>query len=165
MDTIRRANESEPRNPSVAYEPKDVNAFSIFRYGVGLLLTVIVAHLVVWGVFRSLNAREAHNAVPVTPLRSPGERVFPPEPRLQGVPGHEIEPQAELRQVRQAEDEVLNGYGWVDEKGGIAHIPIEETIKMLAEKGLPVAQSPPAEKPNPQKATTKPAKKPREKKP
>ena len=31
----------------------------------------------------------------------------------------------------------LNGYGWVDRKAGIAHIPIERAIDILATTGLP----------------------------
>ena len=33
----------------------------------------------------------------------------------------------------------LEGYGWVDQPGGVARIPIEEAKKLLFERGLPVA--------------------------
>jgi mono/diheme cytochrome c family protein len=32
----------------------------------------------------------------------------------------------------------LNGYGWVDQESGIARIPIDQAINLLAETGLPV---------------------------
>ncbi len=32
----------------------------------------------------------------------------------------------------------LESYGWVDQKAGVAHIPIEEAIQRMAETGLPV---------------------------
>ena len=32
----------------------------------------------------------------------------------------------------------LNGYGWVDEEAGRAHIPIDRAIALVAENGLPV---------------------------
>ena len=47
----------------------------------------------------------------------------------------------------------LTGYGWVDEKAGIAHIPIDEAIKIVAARGLPqAAPSPPPAAPSPSAA-------------
>jgi hypothetical protein len=34
----------------------------------------------------------------------------------------------------------LNGYGWVDRAAGIAHIPIERAIEIVAASGLPAPQ-------------------------
>jgi hypothetical protein len=34
--------------------------------------------------------------------------------------------------------ERLNSAGWVDQEAGIAHIPIETAMELLAERGLPV---------------------------
>jgi hypothetical protein len=50
----------------------------------------------------------------------------PPEPRLEEVPG------AQLRQVRAAEDAILTSTGWVDRQAGLAHIPIERAIDLMA---------------------------------
>jgi hypothetical protein len=50
----------------------------------------------------------------------------PPEPRLEEVPG------AQLRQVRAAEDAILTGTGWVDRQAGLAHIPIDRAIDLMA---------------------------------
>jgi hypothetical protein len=33
--------------------------------------------------------------------------------------------------------EQLNSYGWVDQANGIAHIPVETAMDLLAEQGLP----------------------------
>jgi len=35
---------------------------------------------------------------------------------------------------------------WIDQKNGIAQIPVEDAMKIIAEKGLPVVPTPPAEK-------------------
>ena len=43
----------------------------------------------------------------------------------------------ELRQMRAAEEAVLNSYGWVDKDSGRVRIPIERAMEILAKKGLP----------------------------
>lgn len=44
----------------------------------------------------------------------------------------------QLAARRAAEIAQLNGFGWVDEADGVAHIPIDQAIALLAEAGLPV---------------------------
>jgi hypothetical protein len=50
----------------------------------------------------------------------------PPEPRLEAEPGNQ------LRQFRAAEDRILNGTDWVDRQAGVARIPIDRAIDLLA---------------------------------
>jgi hypothetical protein len=35
----------------------------------------------------------------------------------------------------------LNSYGWVDQKAGVAHIPIERAMELLVQRGIPVRSS------------------------
>ena len=59
-----------------------------------------------------------------------------PEPKLMTVePMH-------LKDVRAAEQQELHGYGWVDEKAGVARIPIDEAKKLTLERGLAVRPDP-----------------------
>ncbi len=60
-----------------------------------------------------------------------------PTPRLQP------DPVADLNKFRAGEEEQLNTYGWVSQKDGVAHIPIERAIDTISSQGLPV-QPPPA---------------------
>jgi hypothetical protein len=57
------------------------------------------------------------------------------------VPGHASDPQQDLRKYLSETQKELNNYGWVDEKTGVAHIPIEEAMKLIAGKGLPSRES------------------------
>jgi hypothetical protein len=57
-----------------------------------------------------------------------------PEPRLQA------EPPADFAKVKAEELSRLNGYGWVDRTAGIAHIPIDRAIEIVAASGLPAPQ-------------------------
>jgi hypothetical protein len=47
-----------------------------------------------------------------------------------------------LEEFRTAEQDVLHGYGWVDEKAGVAHIPIDEAKELMLKRGLAVRPDP-----------------------
>jgi hypothetical protein len=49
-----------------------------------------------------------------------------PAPRLQ------VTDQRDLEALRRAEAERLEGYGWVDRKAGVVHIPIERAMDLLS---------------------------------
>jgi hypothetical protein len=63
---------------------------------------------------------------------------------LQGVPGHSSDPQSDLREKIRLDTEANEKVGWIDQNAGVAQIPVEEAMKIIAEKGLPGA--PPAQK-------------------
>ena len=63
--------------------------------------------------------------------------ALPPEPRMQGVPGHPTDPQADLRNKNAADNAANETTGWIDQNAGIAQIPVSEAMKIIAEKGLP----------------------------
>ena len=119
-------------NPEVSHEVSDVSIPGIVKFGVGLIIVAIVSHILMWGLYRYFAAR-----VPGTQSVGIARDRLPPEPRLQGAPGHEIHPVDELNSVLAAEESVLTTYAWVAQASGTARIPIEQAIKMLAGRGLP----------------------------
>lgn len=50
--------------------------------------------------------------------------------------------------LRQQQIAQLNGYGWVNQGAGIAHIPIDRAISLVAKQGLPVGGEAKAATPN-----------------
>lgn len=64
-------------------------------------------------------------------LATPAVPAAPPEPRLEEEPG------AQLRQLRAAEDQILTGTAWVDRQAGVARIPIDRAIDLLAQHPPP----------------------------
>ena len=72
--------------------------------------------------------------------------TMPPEPRLQGVPGHTSDAQLDLRDKREADQEANEKYDWIDKQAGIARIPVEEAMKIIVERGLPAVPSAGTEK-------------------
>ncbi len=122
---------SHAANPEVHHETTDVNIRGIIAFGVGLLVSAIVIHFLVWLLFEFFAGRQAQRVAPEFPLATAQEHRLPPEPRLQ------VSPREDLRELRAHEDEVLNGYGWADRAKGVVRIPITEAMKLTLQRGLP----------------------------
>jgi hypothetical protein len=118
-------------NPQVHHEESDVNIRAIFGFGAGLIVVAAVIHVLVWLLFVYFSNREAVRTPRQFPLAATEQQQLPPEPRLQ------VTPRQDLKDLRAAEDKVLNGYGWIDRNAGVVHIPIEAAMKRIVEQGLP----------------------------
>ena len=86
------------------------------------------------------SGRQSDTAPP--PSRQALGKDYPPEPRLQGVPGHQSDPQKDLRQKLKADNAANEKLQWIDKNAGIAQIPVEDAMRIIAEKGLPGAPAP-----------------------
>jgi len=122
-----------PDTPPV--QPDEVNIRAILGFGAGLIVAAVAVHLIVWLLFQYFSGREAVRFPPVYPLAIGEADRQPPEPRLQ------TNPRDDLRALREHEDELLNNYRWVDKPAGIVRIPIDEAMKIVAERGLPARQT------------------------
>jgi len=135
-----------PIHKDVTFETRDINAFTIFKYILALGLAVAGAFAVTVLVFRLTSKMAADSDTPMAPAHVGVAPTMPPEPRLQGVPGHPSDPQRDLRE-KLAEDEKANEQlGWVNRPAGIAQIPVEDAMKIIVSKGLPSVPVPAAEK-------------------
>ena len=130
----------------VRYEQSDVRVGAIVRFAVGLVLVVGVSALVLLGLFSLLARQHRRHDPPPPPLAQEAGRR-PPGPLLQASPLQDLE------QLRAAEEKELKSYGWVDPKAGIAHIPIDEAIRIVAERGVPKSSPAGAKSPSPQPET------------
>jgi hypothetical protein len=116
---------------AVHHETSDVNVAAIFGFGAGLVALLAVVALTVWTFLAYLSVRADRREPPAPPLAAEKGEALPPEPRLQ------TNPREDLRQLRAAEDAMLNSYQWVDRNAGIVRIPIDEAIRLTLERGLP----------------------------
>jgi len=138
--------DGEPVNADVAFEKGDVNPSAIYIYLIGLAVAVVLSYGVCIFVLRGTTRVAESSDTPLPPIRQEmgsEYRAMPPEPRLQGVPGHGNDPQADLREKTKQDMDANERYDWIDQNAGIAQIPVKDAMKILAEKGLPGA--PPAE--------------------
>jgi len=138
----------EPRHTDVSFEERDVQANTIYGYLFALGLAVVISALICVYILRFTLRYAASTDTPPPPSREAlgKDRVLPPEPRLQGVPGHQTDPQADLRKKIQEDSEANEKLEWIDKAGGIAQIPVKDAMKIIAEKGLPAGPAPAAEK-------------------
>ena len=121
----------EMHNEDVAYEHADLSLQTLITFAVGLLLVVAVSALLMLVLFKALESQAVARDPQVSPIAA--TRTFqPPTPQLLTN-----EPK-NLQTFRDEESKKLEGYAWVDERGGVVRVPIEEAKKLLVKQGLPV---------------------------
>jgi hypothetical protein len=141
-----QAGEQQPTHSDVSFESTDINTRTILAYMLYLALAVVAAFLISVFVFRALTSMAVNSHTPPAPIRQGVGPTMPPEPRLQGVPGHTTDPQLDLRNKLESDEAANEKLDWIDKQAGIAQIPVEEAMKIIVTKGLPAVPAPPAEK-------------------
>ncbi len=112
------------------HEERDANIAAVMWFALSLIVTLIMVLFLVKATFHFFSRGPAEVALPFNPATGFGAEA-PPEPRLQ------LNAPLDLKRLREQEDAVLNGYGWVDKSSGTVRIPIERAIDLLAQHGLP----------------------------
>jgi hypothetical protein len=94
------------------------------------------------GLYAYLDRREKVAQPQVNPLLT-----NIPEDTRHVVPGYpqttfpnpklEEDERGQLNGIRMNEEKILYSYGWVDEKAGTVHIPIERAMDLIVQRGLP----------------------------
>jgi hypothetical protein len=112
-------------------ETSDVSVGGITVFVVVLSVSLVVICGGVWAFYRYLGEQAARPVPAEFPLAANALRRLPPEPRLQ------TDPRDDLANLRRAEEEVLQSYAWIDRNADVVRIPIEQAMKLTAERGLP----------------------------
>jgi hypothetical protein len=133
-----------PVNNDVTFESQDINVRTILMYLVALAVCVAIAFAVTVGVLRVSEKIAVESDRVMPPSHNGVGATLPPEPMLQGIPGHTNDPQEDLREKVEADTKANEQLGWVDRSGGVAQIPVEDAMKIIVSKGLSGAA--PAEK-------------------
>lgn len=147
MHTDPSQNGSTPEHiehPEVSFEKRDLGARAILLFFAVLFIAGAAIHLVVLGLYEAFeNVGEAHQppANPMIPnqpapisgvLQNAGKvnlNVFP-EPRLQ------TDEPNDMNRFLWQEGRLLDAKPWRDNTGAV-HIPIDEAMQLIAQKGLP----------------------------
>lgn len=135
-----------PLHEDVSFEPRDVSVSIILKFLAWMGVAIVLSFFLSVGVYRGLIHYWKSSYAPPPPSRAQMGPMLPPEPRLQGMPGHFTDPQHDWRNKLQEDTAANNSLGWVDEKAGIAQIPVGDAMKLIVEKGLPAVPAQPAEK-------------------
>ena len=133
----------ELRHPEIGYERSDASMRGVLAFILVLAIVGIFVHLLLWGMYRYLASEARANDPVPNPLVYGQKPQEAPEPRLQKAPV------ADMNMMRLDEMQRLNSYGWVDKSAGVAHIPIERAMDLVAQRGLPTraATKAPSSKP------------------
>jgi hypothetical protein len=118
--------------PGSTYEHTDASVGVMVKFGFWLIISAIVVHVGL-GLMYALLIRESSERVETKqyPLANNQALRLPPEPRLQQSAPNE------LYAFRTKEDTDLHSYGWVDKSAGTVHIPIDDAMRLMLERGLP----------------------------
>lgn len=129
-----------PVHKDVTFEGRDINVGTVVKQLIYLGITILIALAICVPVLNFLTGMSVQNDAPMPPVRAEMSQpardamALPPEPRLQGVPGHQSDPQQDLREKIAADTAANESVGWVDKANGVAKIPVSEAMKIIAEK-------------------------------
>jgi hypothetical protein len=118
-----------------AYETRDVNLRALMWLALAITAIVLIAHLVLWMLLRTLEGSAARRDPVLSPLAETAP--LPPAPRLQNAPGRDY------TEFRASEDELLRSYGWADAEKTKVRIPIARAMELLVERDEPPVEAPP----------------------
>src|ERR1700733_12989157 len=135
--------ETKPENSTGHgnYERQDLQPSGILYFLLSLVVVTALCMFALKGLYAFLDHREkaaqpalnplVTNISPDTQHVAPGypQTVFP-SPKL------EEDERGQLNGVLTNEEDTLYTYGWVDEKAGTIHIPIERAMDLLVQRGL-----------------------------
>ena len=125
------------RHEHGGYERSDADAGGTYRAGLAILAAMVLTAIGLVPMYRLLARQESKAQPPPAevvktemsePLRS-FPRLVTSEPFV-------------LAEFRAREEALLTSYGWVEKDKGLARIPIDEAMRIVAEHGLPKFEAP-----------------------
>lgn len=125
------------------FERQDLQVSGILYFLLGLVVVTVLCLFGLRGLYAILDQGQKAEQPPVNPLVTnvPADTLHIAPGYPQGAfpsPKLEEDERGQLNGIRVAEEKTLYSYGWVDEKAGTVHIPIERAMDLLVQRGLPV---------------------------
>jgi len=119
-----------PTPEHAEYEHTDIDPSIAGKFAIWLVAALLISVGIVYGTFWLFEnqTQSTDKAAQIFPLAA-GQVKEPPGPRLQ------TQPFKDLYNLRQGEREKLASYGWVDQGSGVVHIPIEDALRLMGERG------------------------------
>ena len=128
------------------FEREDLGTRSVFAFMIGLAIVGVVIYFIIVGMYSFLDKYERSQMATASPLvtskgaisrvvtQADMDKAF----NDNGAPMLETDERGQFRDFLINQENQLNSYGWVDEKDGVAHIPIERAMQLTVQRGLPV---------------------------
>jgi hypothetical protein len=112
---------------------RELNLRGVIGFALGLVVVMVAVAFLMW-LLSDLFRSQAEANDPPPPIL-PEARVQPPPPG----PVLQTDPIEDLQKLRQEENEILDGYAWVDQDSEIVRIPIHVALELVTQTGLPEA--------------------------
>ncbi len=134
----------------VGFEHEDLGTRGVFAFMIGLAVVGIVIYFIVVGMYTFLDKYERSQMATSSPLvttkgamsrvvtQADMDRTF----KDNGAPMLETNERGQMLDFLMNQENQLNSYGWVDEKSGVAHIPVERAMDLMVQRGVPVYSGP-----------------------
>jgi hypothetical protein len=128
------------------FEREDLGTRGVFAFMIGLAVIGVVIYFIIVGMYSFLDNYERSQMATASPLvtskgamsrvvtQADMDKTF----KDNGAPMLEVIEGIDLRKDLIKQEDQLNSYGWVNEKDGVAHIPIERAMELIVQRGLPV---------------------------
>ncbi|MGO8985886.1 MAG: hypothetical protein ACLPHI_05885 [Terriglobales bacterium] len=128
------------------FEHEDLGTRGIFVFMIGLAVIGVVIYFIIVGMYSFLDRYERSQMTSASPLvttkgamsrvvtQADMDKTF----KDNGAPMLETNERGQFKDFLIRQEEQLNSYGWVDQKDGVAHIPIERAMDLIVQHGLPV---------------------------
>ncbi len=128
------------KNPEVDYEHRDLSPRAVFMFLIGLAMVIVVAGLILWGMFRTFGHGNVTPQPSATAISTPVQALPPGGDPARNFPAPQLQPDptADLNKFRTREEETLNSYGWIDKDHGVVRIPIDRAMQLMEQKGFAV---------------------------
>lgn len=114
---------SDSRHMPFTFDVRMIAVTALILGGIALIF-----HVGNWFLMQAYAADPHHKATGQSPLAL--------IPRTPPPPGLQIDPTMDDTAYRRREESLLNGYGWVDRRGGIVHIPIAASMERVVREGV-----------------------------
>jgi len=129
-----------------SFEHEDLSPQGVFYFMAGLAVVGVVIYFIILGMYRFLDAYDREHQQAMNPMAVTGvnprkmdfrdvqeqvDKTFP-KPLL------EYSELTQFTQELEQQDQALESYDWVDQKSGIVHIPIQQAMDLIVQRGLPV---------------------------
>ncbi|MFY9647419.1 MAG: hypothetical protein WAK29_19715 [Terriglobales bacterium] len=128
------------------FEHEDLGTRGVFAFMIGLAVIGVVIYFIIVGMYSFLDNYERSQMATASPLvtskgamsrvvtQADMDKAF----KDNGAPMLETNERGQFKDFLIRQENQLNSYGWVDQKDGVARIPITLAMKLVEQRGLPV---------------------------
>ena len=121
-----------PTPPGAKYEHTDINPAIGYKFALWLAVAMVLSFGIVFGAFKLFDSQQnsANTAGQRYPMAAEYQRSVP-------TPSLQTQPFRDLYLLRDDEAKKVQSYGWVDQEGGVARIPVDRAMELMLQRGFP----------------------------